>query len=113
MKISKKISKKIIKAYATVAVIANTLALNISVSAADTGTGAPSGVDTANYDSLLDIIFWAVGILIAACACIPGFKAMAEGQANEDKRGFNAGLTAVIAGVVCGAACVAIRTFLF
>lgn len=111
MKISKRISRKIKKAAVTVTVIANTLALNLTAFAAE--TGVPEGVDTADYDSLLDIIFWAVGILIAACACIPGFKKMAEGQANEDQRGFNAGLTAVIAGVVCGAACIAIRTFLF
>lgn len=112
MKINvKKVKKNLIKAYATVAVAANTIALNATAFAAEGsgGSGAPDGVDTSNYDALLNIIFWAAGILIIACSYIPGFKAMAEGQANEDKRGFNSGLTAVITGAVCGAACVAVR----
>lgn len=113
MKINNKASKKIKRAITAATVAINTFALNLTAFAADDGSGAPAGVDTSSYDSLLDIIFWAVAILIAACACIPGFKAMAEGQANEDKRGFNAGLTAVIAGVVCAAGCIAIRALLF
>lgn len=112
MKINDKASRKIKRAITAATVTINTLALNLTAFAAD-DSGAPGGVDTSSYDSLLDIIFWAVAILIAACACIPGFKAMAEGQANEDKRGFNAGLTAVIAGVVCAAGCIAIRAILF
>jgi len=38
---------------------------------------------------------------------------MGEGKANEDKRGFNSGLTAVIVGAVCSIACVAVRYIFF
>lgn len=66
MKINvKKVKKNLIKAYATVAVAANTIALNATAFAAEGGgSGAPEGVDTSNYDALLNIIFWAAGILI-------------------------------------------------
>ena len=72
MKINvKKVKKNLIKAYATVAVAANTIALNATAFAAEGGgSGAPEGVDTSNYDALLNIIFWAAGILIIACSCL-------------------------------------------
>ena len=52
MKINvKKAEKNIIKAYATVAVIANTIALNVSASALP--EGMPDNVDTSSYDAIV------------------------------------------------------------
>lgn len=112
MKINvKKAGKNIIKAYATVAVIANTIALNVSASALP--EGMPDNVDTSSYDAIVSIVFWAAGIIIASASMVPRFHAMSEGKANEDKRGFNSGLTAVIVGAVCSIACVAVRYIFF
>lgn len=69
----------------------------------------PDNVDTSSYDAIVSIVFWAAGIIIASASMVPGFHAMSEGKANEDKRGFNSGLTAVIVGAVCSIACVAVR----
>jgi len=74
---------------------------------------APSGVDTASYQGLIDIVFWVATIAIAAAGGIPSLIKLVQGQADEDPRGRNAGIAGlVITGAVIGAAA-AVKALLF
>ena len=87
--------------------------LNVISASMVSAFAAPSGVDTASYTGLVDIVFWVATIAIAAGGGIPSLIKLVQGQADEDPRGRNAGIAGlVITGAVVGAAA-AVKTLLF
>lgn len=90
-----------------------TSVLVLTALSTNTFLAAPSGVDTASYSGLVDIVFWVATIAIAAAGGIPSLVKLVQGQADEDPRGRNAGIAGlVITGAVIGAAA-AVKTLLF
>lgn len=104
----KNVRKKIKKAIITSSATLNTIALSLV-----TANAAPEGVDLTSYNAIIDIVFWIVGIGIAATGTITGLQQISEGNANEDKRGRNSGISSLIISVACGAAVIAVKEILF
>lgn len=100
----KKINKAIITSSATL----NTIALSLV-----TANAAPEGVDLTSYNAIIDIVFWIVGIAVGSAGVIPGLHKIAEGNANEDSRGRNAGISSLIIGIACFVAVIAVKDILF
>lgn len=96
------------KAIITSSATLNTIALSLV-----TANAAPEGVDLTSYNSIIDIVFWIVGIAVGAAGVIPGLHKIAEGNANEDSRGRNAGISSLIIGVACFVAVMAVKDILF
>ncbi len=83
-----------------------TMAMGLSASA------TPAGADTSAMDSMLDVAFWVVRILIGAIGGIPAFIKIVQGQADEDPRTRNSGIVAlVITAVLIGAISIVRTTF--
>ena len=94
-------------------IVAVVAVLNVISASMVSAFAAPSGVDTASYSGLVDIVFWVATIAIAAGGGIPSLIKLVQGQADEDPRGRNAGIAGlVITGAVVGAAA-AVKTLLF
>lgn len=94
-------------------IVATVAVLNVISASVVSAFAAPSGVDTASYSGLVDIVFWVATIAIAAGGGIPSLIKLVQGQADEDPRGRNAGIAGlVITGAVVGAAA-AVKTLLF
>ncbi len=94
-------------------IVAAVAVLNVISASMVSAFAAPSGVDTASYSGLVDIVFWVATIAIAAGGGIPSLIKLVQGQADEDPRGRNAGIAGlVITGAVVGAAA-AVKTLLF
>lgn len=72
--------------------------------------GAPSGVNTANLDALVNIVFWAVRIIILAVGGIPALIKAVQGHADVNPRDFNSGISTLIVTGVIFAATFAIET---
>ena len=91
----------------------STCLIMAALSANSFQAAAPSGVDNAAYNGLIDIVFWVATIAIAAAGGIPSLIKLVQGQADDDPRGRNAGIAGlVITGAVIGAA-TAVKTLLF
>ncbi len=100
------------KAAGIMSIITSVLALT-ALSTNTFFAAAPSGVDTASYSGLVDIVFWVATVAIAAAGGIPSLIKLAQGQADEDPRGRNAGIAGlVITGAVIGGA-TAVKVLLF
>jgi hypothetical protein len=56
----------------------------------------PPNVDTATMDTLVEIVFWAVRIMILGVGGVPAAIKIVQGQTNEDVRERNGGITAAI-----------------
>lgn len=105
--------KEIKKRITTVVGTISPCLIMTALSANSVFAAAPSGVDTAAYSGLVDIVFWVATIAIAAAGGVPSLVKLVQGQADEDPRGRNAGIAGlVITGAVIGAAA-AVRTLLF
>lgn len=104
----KNVRKKIKKAIITSSATLNTIALSLV-----TANAAPEGVDMTSYNSIIDIVFWIVSIAVGAAGVIPGLHKIAEGNANEDTRGRNAGISSLIIGIACFVAVMAVKDILF
>jgi hypothetical protein len=65
---------------------------------------APAGVNTANMNTLVTIIFWAVRLIILAVGAVPAVVKIVQGQADENPRDRNAGIATVIISGICFAA---------
>ena len=82
------------------------MAMGLSASA------TPAGADTSAMNSMLDVAFWVVRILIGAIGGIPAFINIVQGQADEDPRTRNSGIVAlVITAVLIGAISIVRTTF--
>ena len=85
----------------------------LSASASNVYAAAPSGVDQASYNALVDIVFWLAGIAVAAAGAVPSVIRIVQGQTDEDPRGRNAGIAGlVITGAGIGVL-ITIKTLLF
>lgn len=95
-------------------IVAACAALNVaSLSMSSAFAAPPPGVDTTSYQGLVDIVFWVVTIAIAAAGGISSLIKLVQGQADEDPRGRNAGISGlVITGAVIGGAA-AVKILLF
>lgn len=83
-----------------------TMAMGLSASA------TPAGADTSAMNSMLDVVFWIVRILIGAIGGIPAFVKIVQGQTDEDPRTRNSGIVAlVITAVLIGAISIIRTTF--
>ena len=60
--------------------------------------------NTAKMDSLLDIVFWVIRIMVLIIGCVAGIPKIVQGQADENPRDRNNGLAVIgIAGAAVGA----------
>lgn len=86
--------------------------LALSVAAfADSSNPAPSGVDTTTMSSLVAIVLWIVRVAIGVIA-VPGILKIVQGQADENPRDRNAGITTVAIAGACFAATFAVPAIL-
>lgn len=94
-------------------IVTGIIALDLVAASIANVYAVPSGVDSAAYSGLVDIVFWVATIAIAAGGGIPSLIKLVQGQADEDPRGRNAGIAGlVITGAVIGAAA-AVKALLF
>lgn len=89
------------------------LAIVTAFSVVSVSAAAPTGVSTTSVNRIVDIIFWIVGIGIAAAAVVPGVFNIATGQANEDTRTRNGGIITTVIGVACIVALPVIKATFF
>ena len=86
-------------------------ALAMSVNAFADGLSAPSGVDTSTMSSFVSLVLWIVRVGIAVIA-VPGILKIVQGQADENPRDRNAGITTVAIAGACFAATFAVPSIL-
>ncbi|MEG0614211.1 MAG: hypothetical protein RR540_00530 [Oscillospiraceae bacterium] len=97
---NKKISKKakIFLAVMTAISAFTTFAMPLCASS------APPDVNTAAMDSMVEVVFWAVRIVIVAVGGVPSCIKVVQGQADENPRDRNAGIAGlIVTGVIFGA----------
>lgn len=91
------------KYISTAAFIAGFMAV-MSINAFATDNEAPTNVQTDTMSSLMGIIWWIVRVAILIIGCVPGVIKFVQGQADENPRDRNAGITtAGIAAAIFGA----------
>lgn len=97
--------KNIRKVTFIAAILMFALNLALAVSAGNEfNQDAPTNVKTDSLDSLVNLVFWAVRIIIGAAGGIPSIIKVVQGQTDENPRDRNAGITGIIAiGVGIGA----------
>lgn len=95
------------------AVITSSLVAAMVAASTINALAAPAGVDTSSMNTMIDIIFWVIGIAIAGCSVVPGLYHIAQGVSNEDNRTRNGGIATAIVGVACIAALPVVKTLLF
>ncbi|MEE1282856.1 MAG: hypothetical protein UHK60_11530 [Acutalibacteraceae bacterium] len=95
------------------AVITSSLVAMLVATSTISVAAAPAGVDTTSVSTVVDVIFWILGIAIAACTLLPGLLHIAQGSSNQDERLRNSGIMTCVIGVACIAALPVIRTLIF
>lgn len=89
-------------------VSALTVASSINVSAE-----TPENVNITSLNTIITLVFWIVGVAIAAAAVVPGIYHIAQGVANEDPRTRNSGIASAVIGAICIAALPAVKAAVF
>lgn len=72
----------------------------------------PTGVKTTTMDTLITVVFWAVRIIIVATGAIPGIIKINQGNADENPKEKNAGITSLIIAGVCFAGTFAVEALI-
>lgn len=104
--VKSKSTKLIFTAYTTFAMISSSL---IPASATN---AAPSGVDSADYQTIVNIVFWIVVAAIGAAA-LPALQSIVKGQTDGDDRQRNSGIVACVVAGCCIGAATAIKNICF
>ena len=98
----KKTMSKVLISSFSIAMLANSMML--TAFAANNENSNTSVTNTTTMTSMMNLVFWAVRIMVILAGGIPGLMKIVQGQADENPRDRNAGLATIgITGVIFAA----------